>query len=239
MVGPTGLAFNSSGDLFVGETAQISDPSETYWDLVLEFTYNASTGAFSALGTAMGQEGRVNEGISALAVDGQGDLFVADIINNTGVNEFKINSATGTYSPLGTFIGAASGALAVDGAGDVFIANPGNAPGVLEYLRNQATGSYPATGVAVPGATQLSQIVVGALAVNKANDLFAADGDQVLEFTYNPATGTYAATGTVVAGAGGTGGDPASWPGWAAWRWTLTATCSSPTRPTPASRNIS
>ena len=67
-VGPNGLAFNPSGDLFVGETEQISNPSQTVWDLVLEFTYNASAGTWSPLGTVMAQSGRMNVGVSAVAI---------------------------------------------------------------------------------------------------------------------------------------------------------------------------
>ncbi|MGP0108407.1 MAG: IPT/TIG domain-containing protein [Acidimicrobiales bacterium] len=205
MVGPTGIAFDSHGNLFVIETAQTSDPNQTVWDMVLELSYTASTGTYAPQGTVLGQQGRVNAGISAMAVDGQGDLFVSDTINNTGVNEFHVDPATGAYSPLGTFIGAGSTGLAVDSAGDVFIANPGNAVGVLEYAYNPTAGSYPAAGMAVPGATQLSQLVAGSLAIDKNNDLFVADGSQVLEFAYDATTGTYAATGTTVAGVGGTG----------------------------------
>ena len=205
MVGPTGIAFDSHGNLFLSETSQTSDPNQTVWDMVLELSYTASTGAWAPQGTVLGQQGRVNTGISAMAVDGRGDLFVSDTINNTGVNEFHVNPTTGAYSPLGTFIGAGSAGLAVDGAGDVFVASPGGADGILEYAYNSVTGSYPATGVAVPGATQLSQFVAGSLAVDGKSDLFVADGSQVLEFTYNTGTGTYAATGTAVAGVGGTG----------------------------------
>ena len=57
----------------------------------------------------------------------------------------------------------------------------------------------------MPGATQLSKFVPGALALDKANDLFVAKGAQVLEFAYRPRTGTYAAAGTIVAGVGGKG----------------------------------
>ena len=130
---------------------------------------------------------------------------MADTIANTGVNEFAVNPSTGAYSTAGRLIGAASSGLAVDSAGDVFIASPGNVPGVLEYPRNPTTGGYPPTGIEVPGASQLSSIVVGALALDRKNDLFAADGTQVLEFVYSPTSDTYAAAGTVVAGVGGAG----------------------------------
>ena len=208
MVGPMGIAVDSHGNLFVSQTAQTSNPSQTVWNMVMEFSYTASTDTFAPGGTVLGQVGRQNEGISAMAVDGHGDLFVADAYSpSSGVYEFPFKATTGTYSPLGTFIGAGS-TVAVDTAGDVFIAGPGGAAGVLEYSRNTITGTYPATGVAVPGATQLSQLAVGALALDGKGDLFVAASNQVLEFAYNSITGSYAGSGTVVAGVGGVGSGP-------------------------------
>ena len=193
-VGPNGLAFNSSGDLFVGETEQISNPSQTYWDLVLEFTYNASAGTWLPPGTIMAQSGRMNVGVSAVATDSHGNLFAED----GPVYEFPYNSAAGTYSAQGTVIAPAGGALALDSGNDLFVANAGTA-GVLEYPWNAASGSYPSSGEAVPGATQLSTLKVAAMALDAKNDLFVATSTQVLEFPYNASARTYAASGTVIA----------------------------------------
>ena len=98
MVGPTGIAFDSHGNLFASETAHTSDPGQTVWNTVVEFSYTASTGTFAPVDTVMGQVGRVNDGITALAVDAQGNLFVSDTVNGTGVNEFHVNASTGAYS---------------------------------------------------------------------------------------------------------------------------------------------
>ena len=193
-VGPSGLAFNPSGDLFVGEQAQTSNPSQTVWDLVLEFTYNASAGTFSPLGTIMSQSGRMNQGVSAVAVDSHGNLFASD----GAVYEFPYNSAAGTYSAQGTQVAAAGNVLALDSGNDLFVASSGTA-GVLEYPWNAASGSYPSSGEAVPGATQLSTLKVAAMALDAKNDLFVATSTQVLEFPYNASAGTYAASGTVIA----------------------------------------
>ena len=193
-VGPNGLAFNSSGDLFVGETAQISNPSQTYWDLVLEFTYNASAGTWSPPGTIMAQSGRMNQGVSAVAVDSHGNLFASD----GPVYEYPYNSAAGTYSAQGTQVAPAGNVLALDSGNDLFVASSGTA-GVLVYPWNAASGSYPSSGEAVPGATQLSTLKVAAMALDAKNDLFVATSTQVLEFPYNASAGTYAASGTVIA----------------------------------------
>ena len=52
VLGPEGLAFNPSGDLFVAETSETSDPSQTVWDMVLELVPGPS-GTFTPLGTCL------------------------------------------------------------------------------------------------------------------------------------------------------------------------------------------
>ncbi len=199
ILGPEGLALNPSGDLFVAETSETSDPSQTVWDTVLELVPGPS-GTFTALGTIMGQVGRTNGGISAVALDSHGNLFVSDGVSNgggpAGVLEFPFSSSNGTYSVTGTLVTATAGnALALDSSNDLFVAQ--TTTGVLEYPY-RASG-YPVTGEAVPGATQLSSLAVTAVAFDSHNDLFAATGSQVLEFPYSSSNGTWAASGTVVA----------------------------------------
>ncbi|MGA3220241.1 MAG: NHL repeat-containing protein [Acidimicrobiales bacterium] len=210
MVGPEGLAFNSSGDLFVAETSQTSDPSQTVWDMVLEFTYSPAAATFSPQGTVMGQVGRTNGGISGIAVDSRGNLFVSNGVssgggNPSGVLEFPFNPSTQTYSAFGTVISGTGGtALALDSNNDLFVAE---ATGVVEFPYSSASGTYPASGTAVPGATQLASLSgVGPMAFDSRNDLFVVTNTvisgsnmqgQVLEFAYNPSGGTWAATGTV------------------------------------------
>ncbi len=199
VLGPEGLAFNPSGDLFVAETSETSDPSQTVWDMVLELVPGPS-GTFTPLGTIMAQVGRTNGGISAVALDSHGNLFVSDGVSNgggpAGVFEFPFSSSTGTYSATGTLVTATAGnALALDGNNDLFVAQ--TTTGVLEYP--YSSSGYPVTGEAVPGATQLSSLAVTAVAFDSHYDLFAATGSEVLEFPYSSSNGTWAASGTVVA----------------------------------------
>jgi sugar lactone lactonase YvrE len=210
MVGPDGIAFDSHGDLFVAETSQTSDPSQTVWNMVLEFTYSPATSTFSPLGTVMGQLGRTNTGISAIGLDTRGNLFVSDGVSDTGgpagVFEFPYNASTQAYSLTGSVITATAGnALALDGNNDLFVAE---STGVLEFPYNSSSAGYPASGVAVPGATQLATLTgISAIAVDSKNDLFVATDTsgsgtsiqgQVLEFAYNSASGTWAASGNVL-----------------------------------------
>ncbi|HXW79726.1 MAG TPA: NHL repeat-containing protein, partial [Acidimicrobiales bacterium] len=199
MVGPEGLAFNPAGDLFVGEQAETSDPSNTVFDCVLEFTYSSSTSTWSPLGTIMGQIGRTNGGISTIAVDSHNNLFVSDGVTNgsnpAGLIEFPFNSSTGTYLTTGSLISStAPNAMAFDSNNDLFAAE---SSGVVEFPYSSA--GYPASGLAVPGATQLATLTgVTGLAFDASNDLFVSDGNQVLKFSYNSSAGTWAASGTVV-----------------------------------------
>ncbi len=190
MVGPEGLAFDAKGDLFVSETQETSDPSNTVWGFVLELTDVAGT--YTPIGTIMSQTGRVNNGVSSVVVDSHKNLFVAD----NDVYEFPFNPSTGTYGVVGKVIATTAGALALDSSNDLFVAT-GTA--VQEYAWNASTASYPAAGSNVPGATQLDSIDVTSLAFDAQDDLFAATGNEVLKFPYNASTGTYASSGTVVA----------------------------------------
>jgi sugar lactone lactonase YvrE len=195
-VGPSGLAFNPSGYLFAGETAQTNNPSQTVWDLVLEFAYSPSSGTWSPAGTVMSQSGRMNIGVSSVAVDSHGNLFASD----GPVYEFPYNSAAHAYAAQGTQVTPSGNVLALDSSNDLFVASTG-AAGVLEYPWNASSGAYASSGQAVPGATQLATLTVGAMALDARNDLFAATSSQVLEFPYNASSGSYAASGTVIASA--------------------------------------
>lgn len=192
MLAPAALAFDASGDLFAGEGGVTVDPNQTVWDLILELTYNSRTGTFSPTGTILSQLGRVNQGVSAVALDSHGNLFLSD----QQVYEFPVRPATGTYSVRGTVLASSGGALGLDSRNDLFVANPAG-PGVLEYRWRPATRRYAHPGIPVPGATQLAGLDVTAVAFDARNDLFVASGDQVLEFRYH--AGTWAASGTVLA----------------------------------------
>jgi hypothetical protein len=199
VVSASGLAFSPGGDLFVAEGS--NGTTQTVWDLVLELAYNSATGQFAPLGTIMGQDGLTNTGISAIALDSQGNLFISDPLSTdggaAGVFEFPFNSAAGDYSVAGALISGTGGsALAFDRNNDLFVAQ---SSGVLEFPWDSTTGSYPSSGSAVPGATQLSGMAVTAMAFDAKNDLFVGSGNQVLEFVYNSAAATWAASGTAVA----------------------------------------
>jgi large repetitive protein len=93
---------------------------------------------------------------AGVAVDGAGDIFIADYFNSRVV---EVPAAGGAQSTLGSGLSTPF-SVAVDGAGDVFIADYGNSRVVeIPYLGNGTYGAqttvsgvnYP-TGVAVDGA---------------------------------------------------------------------------------------
>ena len=200
LVNPGGLAFNPSGDLLVAETTNATTAAESSWDVVLEFTYNSSTGTFSPQGTILAQNEASDTGISAVAIDSKGDLFVSDTLSeagaSTGIFEFANDELDKAYPTTGSQISATGGvALAFDSNNDLFVAST---TGVVEFPWNSTTGGYPATSVAVPGATQLSNLSVTAMAFDSKGDLLVASGNNVLEFAYSASSGTWAASGTVL-----------------------------------------
>ena len=196
MVAPMGMAFDSAGDLFAANAQVTSNPSNSVWNMVVEYVYGGMTGSYQPLGTVMSQTGRSNIGVSSVALDSHGNLFAAD----SSVYEFPYSAASNSYAVKGTLITTSAGPLAFDGADNLFV---GTGAGVLKYAYNSSTGGYPATGSPVPGATQLASLSASALAFDARNDLFVSSATQVLEFPYNAATGSYAATGTVRATATG------------------------------------
>jgi sugar lactone lactonase YvrE len=112
-----------------------------------------------------------------VAVDGAGDVFIADF-NNNAVKEW--HAATGTISTLvSTGLNDPVG-VAVDGAGDVFIADF-NTDAVEEWRAATGTVSTLVTGLNGPSG----------VAVDAAGDVFIADSGN------NAIKEWYAATGTV------------------------------------------
>ena len=131
-------------------------PSDRPGARAVQTRSSPTAAGFAPLGTIWASESVTNTGISSIALDSAGNLFVSDNLSSNGpagVFEFPVNSNTGTYSLTGAVITKTGGPLAIDNNRDLFVAQ---GSGVLEYPWNSTSGSYPGSGSAVPGATQLS-----------------------------------------------------------------------------------
>jgi trimeric autotransporter adhesin len=143
---PQGIALNSAGDLFIGDTDN---------NVIREVTPSGtiSTYAGSTAGTP-GSTGNGGPGLSAefdnptaLAVDGSGDLYIADIENNevreiapTGSHDVSLAAGNGTSGFSGDGGAATSAELNIEGedlegagvavdtsgGGDLYISDTGN-----------------------------------------------------------------------------------------------------------------
>ncbi len=187
---PYGVAVDSKGDLFIADAQN---------NLVREV--NATTHLITTV-AGTGVAGYNGDGIAAtsaeldtpigVAVDSQGDLFIADD-GNSRVRE--VSAATGLISTIagtggygynGDGIAATSAelnfptGLAVDAAGDVFIADAHNnsvrevnaVTGLISTVAGTGTGGYNGDGIAATSAELNSP---EGLAVDSAGNLFIVD----------------------------------------------------------------
>jgi DNA-binding beta-propeller fold protein YncE len=105
-----------------------------------------------------------NGAIGGAAVDGAGNLYVADNYNNS-VHVYAPNVSGGGYTPkndLAPSLGYTPHAVAVDGAGNVYVAD-GNNPGAVHKYSPNVSGSFTqqsdvAGGLARPGGVAVDSI---------------------------------------------------------------------------------
>jgi sugar lactone lactonase YvrE len=129
---PTGIAADSAGNLYV---------ADTYTDTIRKIT---SAGTVTTLAGTAAVRGHANgTGTAAtfnyptgVAVDGSGNLFVADSYNDTIrkiTSEGVVTTLAGDYQISGSADGSGSNAyfnqpwgIAVDGVGNVYVSDSGN-----------------------------------------------------------------------------------------------------------------
>ena len=216
---PLGIAADSHGNLFLSEGELTFDPPSQPANLVQEFSPTSTSGVFSSLVSLSAVQGT---GVSPLsdpygvAVDGHGNLYVADAGKNAVV-EFPLNAGGASYAATGATVAGVGGtgsganqlsdpdAVALDSHGDLFVSDSGNNR-VVEYTVTPSTGAYSASGITVAGAggtgsgsNQLNG--PGSLALDAEGDLFVSDAgnSRVVEYRFSSATDTYAASGTTLA----------------------------------------
>jgi sugar lactone lactonase YvrE len=199
---PYGLAFDSSGDLFVanslddlgtggyvteitpgGATSTIPsgpDPKGLAFDSagdLFETDYHSGNIYKYTTGGTLSIFATVTPAPQALAFNSVGDLFVGTGYGNGNESITEI-TPTGTQTTFATGLGYI-GALAFNSVGDLFEADPGSG-NIYEYTPGGVRSTF--ASLANPNG----------LAFNSAGDLFAAAGSDIYEYTPEGRRSTFA-----------------------------------------------
>jgi len=184
---PTGLAIDSSGNLYIADSLnnRVRKVTGTTISTI------AGSGVLSYSGDGGPATAAQLNTPEAVAVDASGNVYIADTVNNV-VREISTKGAISTIAGTGTagFAGdggAATSALlsspqgvAVDASGNVYVSDTANARvrkisgGTITTVAGSATVGYAGDGAAATNA-QLNTPV--GLAVDKSGNLYIADVD--------------------------------------------------------------
>ena len=219
---PWGLVYDGQGDLFV-----VDNGNSTIRKLVL------TTGAVTTVAGTPGMQGTTDgTGANArfadpigLALDGAGNLFVADTWNGTIRQIVVATAAVTTLAGSKGIIGNADGVgtaatfntpygLTADGAGNLFVADTANdsirqvviATGVVTTLTLATPARSGAVGFEPPPRFWRPQ----AVASDGAGELFVADSNDCTIRQVAVATGVITTVAGVQNGAGSTNGNGTS-----------------------------
>jgi trimeric autotransporter adhesin len=184
---PTGLAIDSSGNLYIADS--LNDRVRKVAGTTISTI--AGSGVFSYSGNGGPATAAQLNSPEAVAVDAAGNVYIADTANNV-VRQISANGVINTIAGNGTAGfggdgGAATSAqlsapqgLAVDASGNVYIADTANARvrkisgGTISTVAGSGTQGYAGDGAAATSA-QLNTPV--GLAVDKSGNLYIADVD--------------------------------------------------------------
>jgi sugar lactone lactonase YvrE len=191
---PSALAFDSSGDLFVlnsgnstvtkisaqgtattlsgldavgsGPQAMAVDP---FGDVFVVNNSDSEVSEFYAGQTSPDTTLLTADGAMALAIDGQGNVYV---LNGAGeVQEFAYGSSTPNLTASGAYD---ANALAVDSQGNLYVA--GNYPGINKYAPGATTPTATLSAASLPAGS------VSAMAVDAQGNLFVANWFDGVDF---------------------------------------------------------
>ncbi len=168
--GPQGLALDSSGGLYVADTN-----NDTIRKIVLAsdaVTTVAGLAGTAGSGDGLGADARFN-GPSGLAVDGSGNLFIADM-GNSKLREITANGAVVTVAGKTATPGAGDGSgdaaqfnhptgVAVNAAGTVYVADTDNSTirAVVVYVAPTISGQPQSQTVTAGTNVQFSVTASG------------------------------------------------------------------------------
>lgn len=185
--GPTGVAVDAAGNLYVADTANNCVRKVTSGGTITTVAGNGNQGYGGDGGAATGA---TLNGPQGLALDASGNLYIADTYNDR-VRMVAPNGTIGTVAGTGisSFSGdgsAAAGAtlvlptdVAVDQAGNLYIADFGNSrvrlvtQGVINTVAGSSDGDQPADNLA---ALNVRFNGPTGIAVDPAGNLYLAEG---------------------------------------------------------------
>ena len=206
---PTGVAADPVGNLYFADSASgslyatsttgaiptalatgLSIPGQVAWSISGVLVADTGDNRVAVLATGNNSFTSIGTGLKApkgVAVDGQGDIFIADTGNNRIVEIPYTASQPGNQITLPVTGLSSPSALALDPADDLFIADTGNARIVELTFNSSQTVLNLGTAVIAPTG----------IAVDPAGDLYVADTNSmsVLEFPAGSALSNQLVTG--------------------------------------------
>lgn len=212
--GPTAIAFDPAGDLWVGNTLG---------NTLVEYRHSElrSGSPTPAVRISTDSEKSI-DGPTAIAFDPAGRLWVANYNSNTVVAFASTELSTGSPRPTARIESDRAGdinspaGLAFDPSGDLWVAN-NLADTLVEYQRRELTARSPTPAVSISAGARGALDGPAGLAFDPSGDLWVADygdgrveefGPSQLDSTSSPApretisgprTGLYTPEGTAIA----------------------------------------
>jgi sugar lactone lactonase YvrE len=195
MSSPSGVAVDGSGNVYVADTGNNQVEEFTSLGVLLR--------AFTVSGITTSASSNVMKSPSGVAVDGSGNVYVADTGNNQ-VEEFSAGgSVVRRFTANGLISNNQPGhlnhpsAVAVDGSGNVYVADTGD----NRVVELSPSGSFVRGFVEARPGTGSQSLMNGpkGVAVDGSGDVYVADtgNNQVEEFSPNGAlVAAYSADGS-------------------------------------------
>ena len=211
---PTGVAVDAAGDLFIADTCNnvVREVDSAGLIATVAGNYALGSGYSGNGGAATSAQLGAPWGV---AVDGTGNLFIADSVNNAirkvclSSGQISTVAGNGNWGYSGNGGPATSAklsdptAIAVDAAGDLFIADSidnairevDSATDLIDTVAGNGAGNYSGNGEAATGSELYDPMNV---AIDTAGNLFIADSNNNVVREVNVSTGVI----TTVAGSG-------------------------------------